>query len=43
MGQTLEFFVTITIELVVLFIGISFLVGLIAGVHPAEKIRSHGR
>lgn len=37
--QTLEFFVTITIELVVLFIGISFLVGLMLGYIPPEKIR----
>jgi len=37
--QTLGFFVTITIELVVLFIGISFLVGLLLEYIPPEKIR----
>lgn len=37
--QTLEFFVTITIELVVLFIGISFLVGLMLEYIPPERIR----
>lgn len=37
--QTLEFFVVITFELVVLFIGISFLVGLMLEYVPPEKIR----
>lgn len=37
--QTLEFFVTITLELVILFIGISFLVGLMLEYIPPEKIR----
>lgn len=37
--QTLEFFVTITTELVVLFIGISFLVGLMLEYIPPERIR----
>lgn len=39
MEQTLEFFVIITLELVVLFIGISFLVGLMLEYIPPEKIR----
>ncbi len=37
--QTLEFFVVITVELVLLFIGISFLVGLMLEYVPPEKIR----
>lgn len=37
--QTLEFFVVITAELVLLFIGISFLVGLMLEYVPPEKIR----
>jgi len=37
--QTVEFFVIITIELVILFIGISFLVGLMLEYIPPEKIR----
>lgn len=37
--QTLEFFVTITIELILLFIGISFLVGLILEYVPSERIQ----
>jgi len=39
LAQTLEFFVTITLELVILFIGISFLVGLMLEYVPPEKIR----
>jgi len=37
--QTLEFFVTITLELVILFLGISFLVGLMLEYVPPERIR----
>ena len=37
--QTLEFFVVITIELVVLFVGISFIVGLMLEYMTREKIR----
>ncbi len=35
-----QFFVVITLELVVLFIGISFLIGLIREYIPEERIRS---
>jgi hypothetical protein len=35
-----QFFVIITVELVILFIGISFLVGLIREYVPEEKIRT---
>lgn len=37
--QTLEFFAVITVELVLLFIGISFLVGLMLEYVPPERIR----
>lgn len=37
--QTLEFFVVITLKLVLLFIGISFLVGLMLEFASSEKVR----
>lgn len=40
LGTAGQFFVIITLELVVLFIGISFLVGLIREYIPGERIRS---